>query len=162
MHATAVGMTVTLRWHNGVAKVLKQFESSIKGTIRLVVQPAEEGVQGAEPMVRAGVMKGVSTVFAAHLSSELKTGSIGNFNKKWASGKKFDIELFGKAAHSGCHPEGGINTMLAAAVIIQNLYALPRNSAGFTRVNVGKMECRYGKEQYISACLYDGGNESGN
>ena len=123
----------------GVAKVLKQFESSIKGTIRLVVQPAEEGVQGAEPMVRAGVMKGVSTVFAAHLSSELKTGSIGNFNKKWASGKKFDVELFGKAAHSGCHPEGGINTMLAAAVIIQNLYALPRNSAGFTRVNVGKI-----------------------
>ena len=123
----------------GVAKILKKYESSIKGTIRLIMQPAEEGVQGAQPMVRAGVMDGVSTVLAAHISSELKTGSIGNFHKKWANGHKFDIELFGKAAHSGCHPEGGKNTMLAAACIVQNLYALPRNSAGFTRVNVGKM-----------------------
>lgn len=123
----------------GVAKILKAFENEIKGTIRLVIQPAEEGVLGAEPMVKAGAMNNVSSVFAAHLSIEMPLGAIGNFAKKWAAGHKFDIKLIGKASHSGCNPEGGKNTMLAAANIILNLYALPRRSKGFTRVNVGKI-----------------------
>lgn len=123
----------------GVAKLLKKYESEITGTVRLVIQPAEEGIQGAEPMVRAGIMDGVSSVLAAHITVAMQPCTIGNFDKKWAQSNKFDIELFGKAAHSGCHPEGGINAMLASAAIIQNLYALPRNTAGFTRVNVGKI-----------------------
>ncbi|MBT3319396.1 MAG: amidohydrolase [Clostridia bacterium] len=121
----------------GVAKILKKFESDIVGTIRLVVQPAEEGVLGAAPMVAAGVMDGVSSVFAAHVSIDMQPGLIGGFGKKWAAGHKFDIRLTGQAAHSGGNPQGGRNAILAAATIIQNLYALPRHSKGFTRVNVG-------------------------
>lgn len=41
----------------GAARILKGMERSIKGTIRLVFQPAEEGGAGAKRMVEEGLLK---------------------------------------------------------------------------------------------------------
>ena len=46
----------------------------------------------------------------------------------------------GRAAHAGLEPEVGRNALSAAATALLQLQAIPRNSQGNTRVNVGMME----------------------
>lgn len=44
------------------------------GTVRLLFQPAEEGVRGAQPMVAAGVCADVDVLLAVHLGFGLPSG----------------------------------------------------------------------------------------
>lgn len=41
----------------GAAKLLKQNQNEIEGTVKLVFQPDEEGFTGAKKMIKAGVLK---------------------------------------------------------------------------------------------------------
>lgn len=50
----------------GAAKMLKQHDDALPGTVLLMFQPAEEGGGGAKLMVEAGALKGVSRVFGMH------------------------------------------------------------------------------------------------
>ena len=43
----------------GIAEILMKLKKEIKGTIKLIFQPAEEGVMGAKSMVTAGVVDDV-------------------------------------------------------------------------------------------------------
>lgn len=66
-----------------VAQVLSALRSEIKGTIKFIFQPAEEGAPqgekgGAELMIEEGVMKNprVEAVFGLHIQSGIETGKI--------------------------------------------------------------------------------------
>ncbi|MGI9519752.1 MAG: M20 metallopeptidase family protein, partial [Pirellulaceae bacterium] len=62
----------------GAAKLLKEHESEINGTVKLIFQPAEEGGAGAKLMREAGVLKDpdVQRIFGLHVWHLAKTGSI--------------------------------------------------------------------------------------
>ncbi|MFA9422420.1 MAG: amidohydrolase [Sedimentibacter sp.] len=133
----------------GVAEILMNIRESLHGKVKLIFQPAEEGVRGARAIVKKGHLDDVDYLLASHISesddeddsdSDLITGSYGSL-----ATSKFDIYFHGKSAHAGGSPEKGDNVMLSVATAILNLQAIPRHSDGITRINVGKVEAGTGR-----------------
>ena len=61
----------------GAAQILKERKAEIKGTVRLIFQPAEENFQGAYQVIEAGGIEGVSAIIGYHNNPHLKPGQIG-------------------------------------------------------------------------------------
>ncbi|TVU15175.1 hypothetical protein EJB05_38682 [Eragrostis curvula] len=60
----------------GAAKLLSQRKDRLKGTVRLLFQPAEEGGAGASHMIKEGVLDGVKAIFGMHVDYRIPTGVI--------------------------------------------------------------------------------------
>ena len=50
----------------------------LKGTVRLIFQPAEEGGAGAFHMIKEGALEGVEAFFGMHVDNQLLTRTVGN------------------------------------------------------------------------------------
>ena len=134
----------------GVAHTLMALKETLHGTIKLIFQPAEEGVRGAKSIVEAGHLDDVDYFLASHVTNESKEeGTLGYDLIPGAGGSlattKLDVTFLGKAAHAGGEPEKGNNAMLAMATAILNLHAIPRHSKGATRINVGTAHAGTGR-----------------
>lgn len=135
---TAIGL--------GTAEVLMEIKNSLSGTIKLIFQPAEEGVRGAKSMMEAGIVDDVDYLFGLHLGgSSISSGEIYPGREGFLATTKFDVHLEGTPSHAGGKPEGGKNALLGAANAIYNLYAISRHSDGPTRINVGTIEAGSGR-----------------
>ncbi len=121
-----------------VAEVLAGLKDRLAGTIKLIFQPAEEGVRGAKAMVARGVVDDVTYIVGAHLGINLqKTGQVACRTEGFLATTKLDAIFTGKPAHAGGAPEQGRNAVLAAATATLNLHAISRHSQGTSRINVG-------------------------
>jgi len=130
---TAIGL--------GVAEVLAALKDRLAGTIKLIFQPAEEGVRGAKAMMAMGVVDDVKYIVGAHLGINLKkTGQVTCRTEGFLATTKFDAVFTGTPAHAGGAPEAGRNAVLAAATATLNLHAISRHSQGASRVNVGVIQ----------------------
>jgi len=129
----------------GAAYVLSRMKDQLKGRIKLIFQPAEEGVRGAKSMVEAGVVDDVDVFIATHIGLDADLGELICCDLRFLATTKFDVTYTGKAAHAGDKPEEGKNALLAAATAALNLHAIPRHSAGKSRVNVGVLEAGSGR-----------------
>lgn len=123
----------------GIARFLSNFKDYLSGTVILIFQPAEEGVRGAKSMVASGLLDNVDYLLGHHVYPGWAVGEIVPGMGDYAATEKFDAFIKGNPSHAGGRPESGKNAMLAAATAITNLYAIPRHSAGSTRINVGKI-----------------------
>ena len=131
----------------GVAKILMDIKDSLHGTVKLIFQPAEEGVRGAKAVVEKGHLNDVDYVLGTHVTNNAKypgdmvvAGGYGSF-----ATTKYDVTFHGKSAHAGGRPNDGDNAMLAAATAVLNLQAIPRHVDGETRINVGKLVAGSGR-----------------
>ncbi|QAT48806.1 amidohydrolase [Caproiciproducens sp. NJN-50] len=131
----------------GTAKILAAIRGQLHGTLKLIFQPAEEGVRGAKSIVENGHLDGVDYVLGAHLSggTDATAGSIGAGRGTTLATTKMDVTFSGKATHAGLSPEKGKNAMLAAATAVLNLHAIPRFGGVSTRINVGKLVAGSGR-----------------
>ncbi len=126
----AIGLTL--------ARILKDYESEFSGTVKLIFQPAEEGVRGAEAMVAAGIVDDVDYFFSGHLGLGAdKSGSLCASTGGFLCATKFDVTFEGKSAHAGNAPHEGNNALLAAAQATLALHAISRHGEGASRINVG-------------------------
>ena len=96
------------------------------GTVHFIFQPAEEGVGGAQAMVKDGLFER----FPCERSSACTTGPglpVGKFairpGPAMAGGAFFDINITGKGAH-GARPEQSIDPVLVACQIVTALQAI--------------------------------------
>lgn len=134
---TSMGLTL--------AAVLAEKRDDFSGTVKLIFQPAEEGVRGAQSMVSAGVVDDVDIFIAAHLGTGPEFGEVVCGAKNHFATTKFDVDYTGRAAHAGVEPETGRNALLAAATATVNLYAMTRHSGGDSRINVGTLTAGEGR-----------------
>lgn len=122
------------------AKLLMKKRDVLCGTIKLIFQPAEEGVRGAKSMVAGGVMDDVDYLIGGHINvAGLKPGQVAMSTNGFFACNSYRVEFHGRGSHSSGNPEYGRNALLAACTACLNIAAMPRHSAGKTRVNVGPM-----------------------
>lgn len=112
---TAVLMTV--------AKKLMDEKQRLKGNVKVIFQPAEEGGNGAEKMVQQGVLNNphVDAAFGLHVWTSLPTGKIAlNRGALLAGVHGFEVQVLGKGGH-GAAPHQTIDPIVTAAQMITTL-----------------------------------------
>ncbi|MEY8416976.1 amidohydrolase [Tissierella praeacuta] len=113
----------------GAAKVLNENKDKIKGNVKLIFQPAEEGPGGAKPMIEDGALKEpkVDAIMGLHvgnLTENSKEGSIMvSYNNMMACLDRFKLKLIGKGCH-GAYPETGVDPIAMAGYFISNVQSI--------------------------------------
>lgn len=108
------------------AKILKERESQLCGTVKLMFQPAEEGGGGCEAMVKAGVLEHprVDAAMAVHVAVGNEGSSVGKLyysrGAAYAAGNAVTITVRGKGGH-GAMPHHAVDPVSIAAQIITSL-----------------------------------------
>ena len=106
-----------------VAEVLMQRRDEIKGTVKLVFQPAEEGPGGAKPMIEAGVMTNpeVDACFGLHLLNDHPVGTlVVQGGPLQASADEFELTVEGVGGH-GAAPHQAVDAIAIGAAIVNEL-----------------------------------------
>jgi aminobenzoyl-glutamate utilization protein A len=129
----------------GLACLLSQLKDQLHGRVKVIFQPAEEGVRGAKSMVEAGVVDDVDLFFASHVGTGIPLGEVVCGAYGYLATTKVDVTYTGTASHAGSHPEEGKNALLAAATAVLNLHAISRHSGGNSRINVGLLQAGSGR-----------------
>ncbi len=109
----------------GAATALCKMKDHLKGTIKFLFQPAEEGPGGAKPMIEQGVMENPTVDYAigCHLWPDISEGSIGvKAGPLMAAMDRFDLRIIGQGGH-GAMPHLCVD---ALEVGIQVVNALQR------------------------------------
>jgi amidohydrolase len=124
----------------GVAEVLASLKSDLKGTVKFVFQPAEEGAPageegGAELMVKENVLDNpkVDVIFGLHIWSQIEAGKIAYRPRgTMASVNDLKITVKGKQAH-GADPWSSVDPIVVSAQIINNLQTIVSRNLNLTQ-----------------------------
>jgi len=108
----------------GAAKLLQERAEELRGTVRILFQPAEELAIGARAVIEAGALEGVSAVFGMHNKPDLPVGTVGiKTGPLMASVDRFEIEVQGKGGHAGM-PEAASDPIVVSSAIVAALQTL--------------------------------------
>lgn len=129
----------------GTALWLSQNKDKLKGKVKIVFQPAEEGVRGAAAIAASGVIDDVDYFASSHISFCADSGTVVSNPRNFLSTTKIDIRYQGKPAHAGAAPHLGRNALLAAAHAVTQLHGISRHGEGMTRINVGVLKAGEGR-----------------
>nr|WP_232514124.1 amidohydrolase [Arenibacter algicola] len=134
----------------GVAEILSKNRDKIKGTVKFIFQPAEEGPPpgeegGALLMVKEGVLNNpdVDAIFGLHIKSDTPVGVIKYKSEGlMAAVQRFVIKVEGKQTHAS-EPWKGIDPILISAKIIDGLQTIISREVDLTNeaavISVGKI-----------------------
>ncbi|XP_065872123.1 IAA-amino acid hydrolase ILR1-like 5 [Euphorbia lathyris] len=108
----------------GAAKLLNQRKHKLKGTVRLLFQPAEEGGAGASHMIKEGALGDAEAIFAMHISSNLPTGTIASLSGSvLAAVSFFEAKIEGRGGHAA-EPHNNVDPIIAVSFAILALQQL--------------------------------------
>ena len=146
-HDTHVAMLMS------VAEILAGVKKELKGTIKFVFQPAEEGAPegeegGAPLMVKEGVLKNpdVDIMLGLHINAQSPVGTI-KYREEgmMAASDWFTIKVKGKQSH-GSQPWLGVDPVVVSAQIISGLQTIVSRQTELTK-----------NAAVISVCIINGG-----
>ena len=135
----------------GVAEILSGMKKDLKGTVKFIFQPAEEGAPageegGAELMVKEGVLENpkVDVIFGLHMDALIEVGKITYHpGSAMAAVGDFKITVKGKPSH-GSQPWLSVDPIVVSAEIINSLQTIVSRNVNLTQnpavVSVGAIE----------------------
>ena len=129
----------------GAARILSEMKESIRGSVRLIFQPAEEtGIHsGAPKLIEEGVLEGVSAIGGLHVMSEHPAGVLGiKKGPLMASADIWEIQVQGQGGH-GAMPHKAIDPTIAVSYIVsmlQTVVSREINPLEPVVLSVGKIE----------------------
>nr|WP_261374526.1 amidohydrolase [Dokdonia sp. Hel_I_53] len=134
----------------GVAEVLSKNKDKIKGSVKFIFQPAEEGPPpgeegGAKLMVKEGVLENpkVDAIFGLHINSSTPVNTIRyKAGGTMAAVERFVVNVKGKQTH-GSQPWSGVDPILISAKIIDGFQSIISRESKLTDeaavITVGKI-----------------------
>jgi len=135
----------------GVAEILVKNKAELKGTIKFIFQPAEEGAPvgeegGASMMVKEGVLQNpkVEAIFGLHISSVTPLGKLTyKPGGMMAAADTYSIKILGRQAH-GSTPWMSIDPIVVSAQIINGLQTIISRQTELTKeaavITVGRIQ----------------------
>ena len=120
-------------------------KDEMKGRIKFLFQPAEEGVRGAAGMAASGIADDADFFLAAHIAMMCKSGEVSIKPYGFLCTTKLDVTYQGAPAHAGVEPNAGKNAMAAACNAFVQLLGIPRHGSGMSRINVGQLTAGEGR-----------------
>ena len=124
-----------------VAEILSKNKSELKGMVKFIFQPAEEGASpaespaGAELMVKEGVLENpkVDAIFGLHIQSLLPSGQLAyRSGGLMAAVDGVDINVKGQGAH-GATPWDSVDPVVISSQIIQGLQTIVSRQTELTK-----------------------------
>lgn len=110
----------------GAAHLLASHQAELRGTVKLLFQPAEElsPVGGSRGMIAAGALEGVDAVFGMHVWPDLPHGTVGiKSGALMGASDHFIVTIHGKSSHAA-RPEMGIDAVLVGTQFVQELQSI--------------------------------------
>ena len=134
------------------AKILSDLRSQLRGSVKFIFQPAEEGAPaaelpaGADLMVREGALKSpdADAVFGVHVFANLASGHIGyRSGPLMAASDQYEIVIRGRQTH-GANPWNGIDPIVVGSQIVLGLQTIVSRQVDITAqpaiITVGQFE----------------------
>lgn len=133
-----------------VAEILSKNKSELKGTVKFIFQPAEEGAPtgeegGAALMIKEGVLENpkVDVIFGLHIQSLLPLGTVSYKPEGlMAAVDGFNIKVTGKGAH-GATPWDSVDPIVVSSQILLGLQTIISRQTELTKapavVTVGSL-----------------------
>ena len=123
----------------GVAEILSSMKEELRGTVKFIFQPAEEGAEkgeeyGAELMVKQGVLENpkVDVIFGLHMAAQIEVGKITYHpGGAMAGTNDFKITVIGKPSH-GASPWTSVDPIVISAQIINSLQTIVSRNINLT------------------------------
>jgi amidohydrolase len=134
----------------GVAEVLRDLAPQLAGTVKLVFQPAEEGIGGMRAMIADGVMEGpnVDMALGFHNHPDIPVGTFGFVRgAALAAADRFDIVVHGKSGHAAW-PHTTVDPIVAAALLVAQLQTVVSREVSPTMPVVVTVGCIQGGATY--------------
>ncbi len=124
----------------GVASVLAGLRAQLRGTVKFIFQPAEEGPPrgeegGAKMMIQEGALQDPTpnAIFGLHVTSRLPVGQLGyRPGPTMASSDRFSITVHGRQTH-GAAPWLGVDPIVTSAQVILGLQTVVSRGVDITR-----------------------------
>jgi amidohydrolase len=107
----------------GVARLMMEHRDAWRGTLKLVFQPGEEGMNGAEVMVQEGVLENPhpEAVLAMHVWADMPVGKIGVMpGPVMAAAEDWGAAIIGRGGHAS-QPHETVDALVTAAMAVTAL-----------------------------------------
>jgi amidohydrolase len=102
----------------GAAMLLREEESRLRGSVKLIFQPGEETASGSAEVLATGALDDIREIYGLHVSPELPAGQIGvSPGAAYAAVGDFSMRIRGKGGHAG-YPHLSRDPIIAMGQII--------------------------------------------